>query len=131
MNARPNLKHLLLGIAMAGTLTGAALAEDLVVTTPSAAAKDNVVGLASRDGIRISELGATVTRNGVTKQLAEPLKLSNGATVMPDGSIKNADGSHLTLRPDQLLTFDGLLINREDAIAQPEEAPVPVRPITR
>jgi hypothetical protein len=122
MNAFSNLKPLFVGIALAGTLAGAALAEDLTVT-PSATGKDNVVGLAARDGIRLSETGATVTRNGVTKQLSEPLKLSNGSTVMPNGTITNADGGRLTLRPEQLLTFDGVLINREDAVVQPDVTP--------
>jgi hypothetical protein len=42
---------------------------------------------------------------------------------MPNGTITNADGGRLTLRPEQLLTFDGVLINREDAVVQPDVTP--------
>lgn len=70
------------------------------------------VGLSKHDGITVSGADAFITRNGVTEKIAKDIKLgATGVTVRPDGTAIMADGTKITIRPDQLLTLDGKLIN--------------------
>lgn len=61
------------------------------------------------DGVTVSSGAAVVTRNGVTERLSQELKLTNGTKVTPDGTVTLADGKQVTLRANQVLTFEGLL----------------------
>lgn len=97
-------------MAAAGSLVSGAFAQGVSTTSP-ATGQDNVVGIAGRDGITISDVGTLVTRNGVTQKVDSEIKLTNGATVRADGSILSGNGDRIILRPGQLLTFDGKLIN--------------------
>ena len=67
------------------------------------------VGISARDGIVISGTDVLVTRNGVTEKLTKELGFTNGVRIRPDGTVVKADGSKVTMRPGQLLTFDGEL----------------------
>jgi hypothetical protein len=67
------------------------------------------VGISSHDGISLSGNEALVTRNGISQRLANDLKLGNGATVQRDGTVLYSDGSRITLKAGQILTFDGVL----------------------
>jgi hypothetical protein len=103
-----------------GLLSGSAFAQAAAQTTtkttvgstatPANAATADV-GISSRDGITFSGGDVLVTRNGVTEKLTKELGLPNGLRVQPDGTILTADGGKLTLRPTQILTFEGKLIN--------------------
>ena len=57
-----------------------------------------------------------MTRNGVTELVTKELVLKNGIRVVPGGTIFTPGGEKLTLRPTQILTFDGKLI---DTTAKP------------
>jgi hypothetical protein len=100
----------LFALFASSALISGALAEDLVINPP-AAAQDSVVGIAARDGISVSDIGTLVTRNGVTQKVDKEIKLGNGSVVREDGTIFNATGERLIIRPGQVLTFDGTLIN--------------------
>src|SRR5687768_12157412 len=71
------------------------------------AATSAEVGVSSRDGITISGASVLVTRNGATETLNKELEFSNGLRVFPDGTILTRDGGKLSLRPTQVLTFEG------------------------
>jgi hypothetical protein len=77
------------------------------VTAP--ASKD--VGISSRDGVTVSGTDTLVTRNGVTEKLSRELKLDNGMRVNSDGTVVTAEGGTFQLRPSQVLTFEGKLLN--------------------
>lgn len=67
------------------------------------------VGLAAHDGISVSGGEALVTRNGVTERMAKELKLANGTRVQPNGGVTMPDGTQITLKAEQVLTFDGVV----------------------
>jgi hypothetical protein len=69
------------------------------------------VGVSSRDGITVSGTSVLVTRNGVTETLTKELELPNGVRVLPDGTILTRDGGKVSLRPSQVLSFEGKFIN--------------------
>jgi hypothetical protein len=77
---------------------------------PAESAK-TAVGIASRDGISLSGTDVLVTRNGISEKLTKPMTLSGGVKVKPDGTMVGTDGSEVMLRPEQLLTFEGQLVN--------------------
>ncbi len=77
------------------------------VTVEAASPDTGAVGISSREGLTMSGAEVLITRNGVTEKLAGELALSNGLRVRPNGTILTADGGTLTLRPGQVLTFDG------------------------
>ena len=69
------------------------------------------VGISARDGISFAAPDVLVTRNGVTETLKKEMQLANGTRVMPDGAVHLPDKGKITLRPNQVLTFDGKLID--------------------
>jgi len=69
------------------------------------------VGVSSRDGISVSGADVLVTRNGRTEKLMKEIVLSNGFRVRPDGTVMVKEGGVMTLRPSQVLTFEGELID--------------------
>src|SRR4051794_32714540 len=77
-----------------------------VATSPTAPAADPV-GISAREGITLSGTDVMITRNGVTERLQKELALPNGLRVQPNGTIRTADGGTLSLRPGQILSFDG------------------------
>lgn len=79
------------------------------------------VGVSANDGISVSGGTSLITRNGVTQRVEKELTLPNGTRVRPDGSVTLANGQQITLRANQVLTFDGLLL-------ETPSAPAPVLP---
>ena len=88
-------------------------AEKTTVTTgavaPASAAND--IGISSRDGITLSGRDVLVTRNGVTERLTKEMVLPNGIRVLPNGTFLTSEGAKLTMRPSQVMTFEGKLLN--------------------
>lgn len=82
-----------------------------VITTDPAPAPTSDVGVSSTDGITISGTDVLVTRNGRTEKLTKELELQNGLRIQPNGTIFTRDGSKVTLRPLQILTFEGRFLN--------------------
>jgi hypothetical protein len=107
MNA---LSQGLLTFGIAAALSTGAWGQATTVVTPPAAGEDNVVGLSSRDGITVSDVGTMITRNGVTEKLTKELSFNNGVKILPDGTMIGNDGSRVLLRPGQLLTLDGKVV---------------------
>jgi len=80
--------------------------------SPAAAAQSkDEVGISAHDGITMSGADVIVTRNGISERLTKQLELENGMRIQPDGTIVTRDGSKVSLRPLQVLTFDGHFLN--------------------
>lgn len=102
------------------------------------AEKGEEVGISATDGISVSGKDTLVTRNGVSERLTKGMELANGTRVQPDGSITLPDGSKITLKGNQVLTFAGVVRDvppRENATARTvvretvvKTAPVPNAP---
>ena len=99
--------------------------EDLAPAAQSGAPRTSVgpthdfkteVGISSHDGITIAGTDVFITRNGVTEKVTTDVRLPNGVTARPDGTIVLANGTKITLRPDQVLDLNGIL---RDAPVQP------------
>ena len=86
-------------------------ADDAVTRNPAVASDGVQVGIARRDGVTVSGAEAYVTRNGVTEKLVKELQLPSGIIVSPDGTVLFANQTKSALQADQLLTFDGHIIN--------------------
>jgi len=90
------------------------------------------LGVSSRDGITISGGDVLVTRNGRIEKLMKEVVLPNGLIVKPDGTVTNKDGGVATLRPTQVLSFEGIFTEAPviESTA-PKATPVIVMPATR
>jgi len=90
------------------------------------------VGASARDGFTLRGTELIMTRSGVTTKVDRDWVLSGGVRVHANGNITMADGSTTSLRPNQILTFDGAI---DDVILTPEGlAPlstVAAGPVTR
>lgn len=107
-----NSSHLLICMLGVSFLSENLLAQDPAAKNPAPqAAAKNEVGIASRDGITVSGTDVLVTRNGRTEKLAKELTLPNGLRVNMDGTLVAKDGSVVTLRSTQLLTFEGRVVD--------------------
>jgi hypothetical protein len=94
--------------AQTSTTTTAATTE---VRTDAAKPTGDDVGISSRDGIVLSGTAVLVTRNGVSETLQKEIVLDNGTRVAPNGTVTPQGGAGFTLRPTQILMFDGRLVN--------------------
>lgn len=105
----------LCGLACAVSVATSVAAADLETTpvtrSPAAAGDGVAVGIARRDGVTVSGSEAFVTRNGVTEKLVKELRLPSGVIVRPDGSVVLSNHAETSLQADQLLTFDGHILN--------------------
>jgi hypothetical protein len=99
------------GIIAASASVQAQSATESEKSDVAAARSTNEVGISSHDGITMSGSDVIVTRNGLSEKLTKPLELENGLRVHPDGVINTRDGRKLSLRPLQILTFDGRFLN--------------------
>jgi len=104
----------------AGTTTSTTATTATSTTVAPAAAKPEEVGISARDGITVSGTDVLITRNRVSEKLEKELTLENGLRVKPDGTVQLPDGSKITLRGTQVLTFDGKLMD-----VQPTAGPQP------
>jgi hypothetical protein len=64
-------------------------------------------GASIRDGFTLRGTETVMTHNGVTTKLERDVLLRNGMRVHANGNITSRDGGTTSLRPNQLLTFDG------------------------
>ena len=94
--------------AQTSTTTTAATTE---VRIDAAKPTGDDVGISSRDGITLSGTAVLVTRNGVSEPLQKEIALDNGTRVAPDGTVTPQGAGSFTLRPTQILMFDGRLVN--------------------
>lgn len=77
----------------------------VTTTTTGAPAPAAVV----RDGFTESYSQVYVTKNGVTKLMADNMKLENGIVVRPDGTIIVPNKMNRSLHSGDWLSFDGTL----------------------
>jgi hypothetical protein len=117
------IKTLFASLAAAGALSAGLQAQEGVnaaatSTTTTATSEPAApgalgpdVGISAQDGITLSGSEIMVTRNGVTEKLTKEIKLENGTRILPTGSVVSADGKSVPLRPSQVLTFDGKVID--------------------
>lgn len=104
--------HLLVWALAISVLTERLVAEEPSATNPAApSAAKSEVGVSSRDGITTSGADVLMTRNGRTEKVTKELVLPNGLRVKTDGTVILNDGSEITLRASQLLTFEGRILN--------------------
>jgi hypothetical protein len=115
-------------LTLQGVLEEVALTPEGVAPVTSGGAplkkQGEEVGISANDGISVSGKEALVTRNGVSERLTKELRLNNGTRVKPDGSVTLPDGTQITLKVDQVLTFDGVV---RDVPAQVNPTPGPAR----
>ncbi|MEI9892737.1 MAG: DUF6799 domain-containing protein [Chthoniobacter sp.] len=79
-------------------------------------------GASARDGFTLRGAEVVMTRNGVTSKVEREFVLPNGMHVQSNGSITSPGGGTTSLRPNQLLTFDGSI--QEVALTAEGVAPV-------
>ncbi|MEA3207594.1 MAG: hypothetical protein QOE70_651 [Chthoniobacter sp.] len=82
-----------------------------ITAEPAAAGTGVQVGVARRDGVTASGTDMFITRGGQTEKLAKDLVLPSGVTVRPNGTLRLADGTEVTLRESQLLTLEGAILD--------------------
>jgi hypothetical protein len=112
-------------VLVAALLAVCATAQDSAADKPVVPAPNkNEVGVSARDGITVSGGEALITRNGQTEKLTREFVLPNGLRAQADGRILAKDGNAITLRQDQILTFEGKII----AAPLPEAIP-PLKPV--
>lgn len=70
-----------------------------------------------RDGFTLRGAEMVITRNGVTSRVDRDFTFSTGLRVSATGSITLPGGSNASLRPNQLLTFDGKI---QDVLLGPD-----------
>jgi hypothetical protein len=113
------LAAILTALALAASMAPVAVQAE-VLRTPATSIADLVapanpessaVGTSPHDGLTVSGHEVLFTRHGVTERLTVPLELPNGTCIQPDGRIISPGGDTLSLRPAQLLTFEGAVIN--------------------
>lgn len=125
------MKTLALTSILAAGLITAAMA-DTPEQINTANATRTQVGASVRDGFTLRGTELIMTRSGVTTKVDRDWALSGGVRVHANGNITMRDGSTTSLRPNQILTFEGEI---EDVILTPEGlAPlsaVAAGPITR
>jgi hypothetical protein len=101
------MKTFYLAPIFSALLASAAFAQS--PSDPSAGAASRTLPVASaRDGFTLRGTEPVMTREGVTTKVEREVRLPNGLRVLPDGSVTMRDGSTTTLRPNQLLTFEGV-----------------------
>jgi hypothetical protein len=64
---------------------------------------------ATRDGIRVMNGAAFITRDGVTEKVRSDVRLPNGVVAKPDGTVIMNNGNIVVLKPDQVLDLAGVL----------------------
>lgn len=79
-------------------------------------------GASARDGFTLRGTEVVMTRSGVTTKVEREMAFPNGLKVQANGTIMLRDGTSVTLRPNQLLTFDGEV--QEVALSADGVAPV-------
>jgi len=108
------------------SLSAVGLSAASVAETPAevnaANATRTQVGASARDGFTLRGTQVVMTRNGVTTKVEREFLLPNGMHVQANGSITSPGGGSTTLRPNQLLTFDGAI--QEVALTAEGVAPV-------
>jgi hypothetical protein len=120
-----NVKILSSSIVVCLGLSGAFAADQSSSTVPSKQEERKIesvvgeeVGRSAFDGITVSGGKAFVTRDSKTEELVEQLTLDDGTRVQPDGTIKTSAGRDITLKPNEVLRFNGkIAIVRESAPA--------------
>jgi hypothetical protein len=111
------------GTTGAQTSTTTTTAATTEVSTDAVKPTGDDVGISARDGITLSGTAVLVTRNGVSETLQKEIVLDNGTRVAPNGTITPNEGGGFSLRPTQILMFDGRLINAPVGSGTPASTP--------
>lgn len=74
-------------------------------------------GATARDGFTLRGTTLVMTRHGVTAPVDREYVLQDGTHVKANGNIVMRDGSNTSLRPNQILLFDGEI---QDAVLTPD-----------
>ena len=106
LNLPNTMKTLAFSSLALSLLMGSAFAQ-FTPSQPDSAIRNKV---AIRDGFALSSDGPVImTRDGVTQKVVQEFLLSNGTHLFPNGDIVFYTGDREHLRPNQLLTLDGLI----------------------
>jgi hypothetical protein len=97
-------------LTLDGTVEDTPLSQSGVASMPSNSGARPNRGFDGRDGITGTNDSAFITRNGVTQQITSDVRLESGIRVQPNGTITLANGTRINLKPGQLLSFDGALV---------------------
>lgn len=104
------ISGILIGSAFAQAPTTTKTTKTKTVADAPTEKQQNEVGVSSRDGITMSGDDVIITRNGLSEKLTKTMELPNGVRVEPNGTIM-LNGEKLSLRPTQVLTFEGRFLN--------------------
>jgi hypothetical protein len=98
-------------LTMQGVIEDTPLTQDGTAPMPSggspAAGVRPGVAAGVVDGVTISGQQAYLTRNGVTQPIRDDVRLESGVRIQSDGTVTLANGTRISLKPDQLLKLDG------------------------
>lgn len=104
---------------MKTTLLSGAISALLLVTASAQAPTDpnpanssrTLPAASARDGFTLRGTEPVITRDGVTSKVEREIIFPSGLRVLPNGNVTMRDGSTTALRPNQILTFDGVFEN--------------------
>ncbi|MGA2692545.1 MAG: DUF6799 domain-containing protein [Opitutaceae bacterium] len=99
-----------LSLALIFALAGASASfADTIIQTTVVTTENPVPVVVVRDGFTWSHYQVLITRNGVTKVMANAMKLHNGIVVKNSGLIIVPGKMNKSFRPGDWLAFDGTL----------------------
>ncbi len=101
---------------LVGGLCAASIAETPQEINAANATRTQLNGTA-RDGFTLRGAELVMTRHGVTAKVDRAYVLQDGTRVQANGNIVMRDGSTTSLRPNQILLFDGEI---QDAVLTPD-----------
>lgn len=71
----------------------------------------------NQDGVLIMNGKTMVVKNGQSTAMTQPVNLTNGARIMPDGTLIDKDGTSVKLREGDYLDFSGKYLHRNPSTA--------------
>ncbi len=87
-------------------------------TTNNANNTNNPVKVSpNQDGVLIMNGKTVVVKGGQTTTMTQPVNLTNGARIMPDGTLIDKDGTSVKLREGDYLDFSGQYLHRNPSNA--------------
>ena len=105
-------------IGLAFVLSAFAITSSFAQTSTATENANRPVAAGSpRDGFTLRGAEMVITRNGVTSRVDRDFTFSTGLRVSATGTITLPGGTSASLRPNQLLTFDGKI---QDVLLGPD-----------
>jgi len=110
------MKTFILTFILVGGICAASIAATPEETNAANATRTHM-GASARDGFTLRGTEVVMTQHGVTTKVNREYVLQDGTRVLANGNIVSHDGSTTSLRPNQILLFDGEI---QDAVLTPD-----------